>query len=214
MKSNKVFGVSLPLVFGILIAVLLGTSGFFLYKSYSQLNNVLGLIWEQEVLHTVKLLSNDDEFELKSSTEEKLFELQLRATLEHDTMILRQHLTRAALSTRTWMRFMSLMFGSILIVIGSTFILGKVSSDDASTAKVESRGWKGSLSTSSPGVLLVFFGVVLVAIPNISSQIIESNDTSSFFSKLHFLNSEFASDSTNNPSDHLIGQEILKNLRE
>jgi len=174
--DNKIFGIHAGVVFFILLAVLVVPSGWFVYKSFGKLDQILLTIAETPVSETDKLLQ-------LPATANKVFETRSIVALERDVIRNRLHVTRVALATRTWMRFMSLIFGAILVVIGAAFILGKISTRDSNTGEFSFGDVKGSLATSSPGLALVLMGALLIVVPNFSTQTITTNDTGSFIAK-------------------------------
>ena len=213
MTKSKAFEISSWIVFWIVFGVIIVPSIFFIILSFVNLQDIQKSIRDTQDLpnfHTARLISANSNFEITPINTIKYFEIQTRAMLELDVMSLRHNQVSAALRTRTWMRFMSLMCGSILVVIGSVFILGNVSSKNASTGEFIFGAIKGSLKTWSPGLLIIAIGAILVAVPNFASQKIESNDTSSFFAKYGFSNLN----STYDPSKQPAAKEYLDGLRK
>lgn len=94
----------------------------------------------------------------------------------------RHHRSSSALLTRTWMRFMSLIFGSILVVIGSAFVLARIEVRKT-TGRLQLQDVGASLRSSSAGLFLVFIGAALISIPNLASQRIDVSDTSTYIAK-------------------------------
>ena len=158
-------------LFILLLALLIMPSLFFVVRSYSQVGDVLATINTPLTLQTEALL--DSSREMTSSERASL-------VLEHDVITHRHQRATAFIATRTWMRFMSLMFGSLLVMIGCAFVLGRVSSPDYQ-AEASASSLKASLKSSSPGLFLIAAGIILVAIPNLSAQRIETDDTASYF---------------------------------
>lgn len=172
----RIFGIYPWVVFLGLFLVLVVPSSIFIFNSFGKLDEILLSISKPPVSETDKL------FNLPVS-EDKIFSSRAIVALERDVIYNRLHVTKAALATRTWMRFMSLVFGAILVVIGAAFILGKISTKDTNTGEFSFGDVKGSLATSSPGLMLVFMGSLLIAVPNFSTQSITTNDTGSFIAK-------------------------------
>ncbi len=176
-NSNTVHGLKVKFVFFVLLAILLIPSMYFIVQSYFQLSSILISINETPKLKTLSLLTEKGEV-----VNQSIYSIKSRVSLEHDVMVYRHQRTTAFLATRTWMRFMSLIFGAILVVIGSGFVLGRITSP-AFTGELSFKELGASVATSSPGLLLVICGLVLIAIPNLSNQRIETNDSSSYISK-------------------------------
>ncbi|MCG7962297.1 MAG: hypothetical protein N0E54_06325 [Candidatus Thiodiazotropha taylori] len=172
----KIAGLSERTVFFILLGILLVPSIFFISQSYSQLRVILNDINTQPSLISTQILN-------KLSTHSQQEMPNFNVLLEIDVMKYRHKRTTAFLSTRTWMRFMSLIFGVILITIGSGFVLGKIKSQEIKS-EFTFKDLGANIATSSPGIILVFCGVILIAIPNMSNQRIDTNDTSTYMSKL------------------------------
>ncbi|WDI32265.1 hypothetical protein PUV54_03545 [Hyphococcus flavus] len=85
--------------------------------------------------------------------------------LEHDLVARRYHQANSLLIARVWFGYIMITTGMILCLIGSLFVLGKLSSGETT---VSGSAGKGSVSfvSTSPGLVLAFFGAVLA----ISSQ--------------------------------------------
>jgi len=172
-RESKTFG-KLSEPFWILLAVLLLPSSFFVYESYMQLGTILDDIGQQVESETREFLQNSN-----SAVSVTFFRMRTRVTLEQDVMKLRHKRTTAYLATRTWMRFMSLMFGAILIVIGCAFVLGRIRGP-AFKGEGKLGTLRASVVSSSPGLILVFFGAALVSVPNLSTQRIITDDTATY----------------------------------
>ncbi|MEH6446347.1 MAG: hypothetical protein V7784_20825 [Oceanospirillaceae bacterium] len=171
-------------IFFLLLILLVLPSSYFIFESYNKLDEILTTI-EGRVNEGDIKLNNFDSKLIKSinNNEQEFKDLDLltRVLLEHDVMMIRHERSKTAIATRTWLRFMSMLFGSILIVIGSGFVLGQVKAPKFE-GRGESGGVKISLATSSPGLVLAFFGVCLMTIPNLNlaSQTIGVDDSSSY----------------------------------
>ena len=75
------------------------------------------------------------------------------------------------------MRFMSSGFGGILIFIGAIFLLSRIETSSEST--VSGKGGSAGFSTksSSPGVVMVVVGALLMISPNFATQKIKVEDS-------------------------------------
>lgn len=92
------------------------------------------------------------------------------ASLEHSLLLLeaeamdkRYAQASALLMSRIWTRQLTFITGMVLAFIGAVFILGKLR-EDATTASLGSESWKTAINSSSPGLLLAFFGTTLIAL--------------------------------------------------
>jgi len=88
-------------------------------------------------------------------------DLRARIALEHQALTLRYQQASAVLASRAWVRFMGFLTGMVLALIGSTFTLGRLETS-AVQASGEGPGWKGSLATTSPGLVLAALGTILM----------------------------------------------------
>ncbi len=166
------FGQSAWIVFVVLLAILVGSSGYFIYQSYNQLDDILVQITDRPFKANQDLPDYLEQWPdvLDTNARSMIF-------LEVLAMSNREGRAAAGLATRTWMRFMSLIFGAILIAIGATFVLGHITTVP-SKASVGFSEFRISIASSSPGLFLVALGIVLIAIPNLSSQVISVSDAS------------------------------------
>ena len=128
----------------------------------------------------MSLLNNGDSLEDEAAR--LAFLAKARVALERDIVVYRHQRTSAAHATRTWMRFMSLIFGTMLVVNGSVFILGRVNAA-RTDGKIQWQDITVSVASSSPGIILAALGCVLIAIPNLPNQRIEIDDTSTYVQK-------------------------------
>ncbi len=83
--------------------------------------------------------------------------------LEAEAMDKRYAQASALLMSRIWTRQLTFITGMVLAFIGAVFILGKLR-EDATTATLGSETWKSAITSSSPGLLLAFFGTTLIAL--------------------------------------------------
>jgi hypothetical protein len=172
-KQDRVFGVKPQIVFLVIVLILLIPSGFFTLKSFNQLEDVLGIIETPVSAVAVPIIEKDEDPEVWKS--------RVLAELEKHVIGQRHAQVRAMLATRTWLRFMSLIFGAIMVVIGASFAIARVSGQ-LSTAEAGTGDWKIAFSTSSPGLMLAFLGAILIVVPNVSKQRIEFSDQAVYIS--------------------------------
>lgn len=104
---------------------------------------------------------------------------QVYAALELDTLAARNDRAAAQLATRTWLRFLTSLFGGILALFGAAFVLGRVNSG-AIDAAGGGGGVTASLKTTSPGIVLAVLGVFLMSLPLWALQEIQTRDAASF----------------------------------
>lgn len=103
--------------------------------------------------------------------------------LESQAMHHRYRQASALLMSRIWTRQLAFMTGMVLALIGAVFILGKLS-EGSTSVDLGAHGWKAALSSSSPGLVLAFLGVVLMSIALVVQPRIEVEDRPVYFATL------------------------------
>ena len=85
------------------------------------------------------------------------------ALLEADTVARRYHQANVILFSSIWSRYLGFVTGMALAMVGAAFILGRMETE-TTEAGGEVGGWKLSLKTASPGLVLCTFGTVLMVV--------------------------------------------------
>ncbi len=106
--------------------------------------------------------------------------------LEAEGMDKRHRQASALLLSRIWTRQLAFMTGMVLAFIGAVFILGKLS-EARTDVNFGAEHWKGAISSSSPGLILAFFGTVLIAISLIVQPRIDVEDRPVYFTTMGLL---------------------------
>ncbi len=83
--------------------------------------------------------------------------------LEADALQRRYQQANATMLARVWTRHLGFSTGMILALVGAAFILGRLR-EDTTTAELGGGSLKGSLATSSPGIVLAVLGTGLMAL--------------------------------------------------
>ena len=91
----------------------------------------------------------------------ELAQLQTMAVLESNAMESRYHQATMALLIRICIVFLGFLTGMVLALVGAAFILGKLR-DPSSNLNAQAAMWKVSLTTASPGLVLVLLGTTLM----------------------------------------------------
>lgn len=173
----------LSVLFWLMLAVVLVPSGIFVWLSYVQLGKNLKQITDPIESKTVSVLEQAGDLGNLADENARLeFLSKARVALERDVVLHRHSRSSSALLTRTWMRFMSLIFGSILVVIGSAFVLAQIDVP-RTTGRVSWKDFGLSLQSGSAGLFLVIIGGALISIPNLAGQAISVDDTSTYIEK-------------------------------
>lgn len=81
--------------------------------------------------------------------------------LEENLVSRRYHQSNAIVMFSVWSRYLGFVTGMILAFVGSAFILGKMA-EGATSVSAEGGGFKSAMSSTSPGLVMSFLGVVLM----------------------------------------------------
>ncbi len=103
--------------------------------------------------------------------------------LEAEAMERRYQQASALLLSRIWTRQLTFMTGMVLAFLGAVFILGKLS-ETRTDANLGMEQVKAAISSSSPGLIMVFFGTVLIALTILVQPTIEVQDRPIYFGKI------------------------------
>ena len=154
-------------IFWVVFFISIIPCGWFIGASYVGLQQILSALNEP-------IASSDSILTYLSSHAEdpELTPEVIRAHLEYHTIYNRQSRANSLLSTRTWLRFMSSVFGSVVTFIGAIFVLARIETSSDSTISAKNI----SLRSSSPGILMVGVGAALMISPNFAPQEIETRD--------------------------------------
>jgi hypothetical protein len=107
--------------------------------------------------------------------------------LESDALDKRYHQASALLMSRIWTKHLSFLTGMVLALLGATFILGKLS-ESTSNISGSGAGWKAEISSASPGIILAFFGTVLLSISLVVQPPIAVDDKPVYVSGIGVVN--------------------------
>jgi hypothetical protein len=99
--------------------------------------------------------------------------------LEADALDRRYHQASALLMSQIWAKHLAFMTGMIMAFMGAIFILGKLSESQTDVAGGGSQ-WNVSIHSASPGILLAFFGTVLVALSIVIQGKVDVHDTAAY----------------------------------
>lgn len=176
-----VMGIPARQVFWIAFSVAALPCLAFVLLSYIHFNEMLTHMLADHTIKTKQYLSL-----LETNQDHVIYSEDVaRLTLEYDATWNRQNRTNSALASRTWLRFMTACFGSILVFIGAIYLLSKIGLSEPTEAGGLSEPTEAGASTSgieftfrssSPGIVLVIVGASLMVFPHFASQDIESND--------------------------------------
>jgi uncharacterized membrane protein len=100
--------------------------------------------------------------------------------LEADALDKRYRQASALLMSRIWTRQLAFITGMVLAFIGSVFIIGKLTESKADVT-VGASEWKAGITSTSPGLILAFFGTLLMGIALVVQPRIEVQDRPVYF---------------------------------
>jgi hypothetical protein len=95
--------------------------------------------------------------------------------LEADALSKRYREANALLLSRIWSRQLAFITGMVLAFVGAVFILGKLS-ESASQISGGAKGWQVGISSASPGIILSFFGTILLVSALYSQATLDVSD--------------------------------------
>ena len=192
-------------LFWIIMLVMLAPSAYFIVGSFIELDEILATINNQPTTHTLSQVIEGS----ANLDDAEMLEVRGKLALELDTILHRHQRSQAQLASRTWLRFMSLTFGAILIVIGGAFVLGRISSP-RTKMDVATGNMRVVLASSSPGLFMVLFGCGLVIAPIATKQVIWTHEGSSY---LGAQNTTIGGRPFDSPVVQQLREEYLRNLQ-
>ncbi|WP_395339501.1 hypothetical protein PN836_014695 [Ningiella sp. W23] len=143
----------------LMVAMTVGMTLFFLIFSIIQLEDLNQAVKDSPQAELKTVLADAD---AKQASPE-LLKLRALLVLEENLIARRHHEASVALLARIWTRYMGFLTGMTLAMIGSVFVLGKLSSQQSDMS-----GQYGDLSmtikSSSPGLLMVMLGTILMVV--------------------------------------------------
>ncbi len=147
----------------------------FLLASYLTLEQTVELIHANQSRATLNYLRG---LSTQPNNADTLRET-IRAYLDYDTLSNRQGRANSALASRTWLRFMSMGFGAMLAFVGAVFVLAKIETkvDNTLGAQEPRIGVAISVRSTSPGIVMVLIGALLIAAPLFARQNITTWDS-------------------------------------
>lgn len=88
---------------------------------------------------------------------------QTLVALEQKVIDHRYQQVNVTLMLRAWTRYLGFLTGMIQALVGAIFVLGKLR-ESGTSLNVEGSGFKGAITSSSPGLILASLGTLLMAI--------------------------------------------------
>lgn len=148
----------------LMAAVLTSVSAVFLILSLLQTNHVRAQI---EIAPQLTLPAEVGatclDKTLTASEQQACVRWKVLVQLEAYTVANRYHQANSALIVRASIKYLGFLTGTILAIVGAVFILGKLS-ESTSNLSAESSGWKVSIASASPGLILAVLGTALIIV--------------------------------------------------
>jgi len=160
-----------------MLRMLTGLTLFFFLASCIQLYILHNQIIQTPALNidsTFYALDNDQS-QLTASEKLERARWKTLVALESNVLARRYHQAEVLLMSRIWTSYLGFVTGMILALVGATFILGKLQ-ESKSDISAESKIWKVSISTASPGLLLTLLGTILMVTTMVSKSRIDVTD--------------------------------------
>jgi hypothetical protein len=105
--------------------------------------------------------------------------------LEADALDRRYHQAGGLLMSRIWSRQLAFITGMVMAFVGAVFILGKLS-ESTTEASGGAGEWKVAISSASPGIILTFFGTVLLTASLFVRATLDVSDGPAYINAVHF----------------------------
>ncbi len=157
--------------------MLLFFSIFFVVGSSIHIIVLNNKIFDFEEISINEKLSN---YEMQSPIDSEITKWLTRAILEEHIVNKRYHQASILLMSRMWLQYLSFLIGLIMVMVGSIFILGRISMAE-STFESETKRWgKLLLRSTSPGLFLVLWGTILIVISIVFHHNISVEDVGTY----------------------------------
>lgn len=163
----------LPLMAGMMISLTI----FFFAASLFQLyfiQNAIENSPELTIPESLKQLSVTKDNELNKTMLE-FEQWKALVALEGHMLERRYHQANVLLMARIWVRYLGFVTGMILAILGAVFVLGKMK-EEKTTLEAKSSDLSGTLSTTSPGLVLVTLGTIMMLTTILSHHQIDVRD--------------------------------------
>lgn len=164
------------LLLPLMIGMLLGLTLFFFAASLFQLYAVQASIADSprlDLASSLKAMSLPAQ--AGSRERQALQRWKTLSLLEEHAVKQRYHQANVLLMARVWVRYLGFVTGMILALVGAVFVLGKLR-ESRTELSVGAKEKSGSISTQSPGLILVALGTLLMFTTLVTRHEIDVND--------------------------------------
>jgi len=147
----------------VMVGLLIGLTLFFFISTFLQISYLYRSILEMPAIDIdsdvgEKLVANAETFEDRLNARD----LEVRSKMEAYIVSQRYHHQSILLMSNLWIRYLGFATGMILALVGASFVLGKMREPYQKLEGKFSSVVDFSLRTTSPGVILVILGVLLM----------------------------------------------------
>lgn len=167
----------------VMIGLLLGLSIFFFTASFIQMTYLHSSMLNYPLLD----LSSPTEWEIAArgqtfDEQMRSRDLEILASMEAYVVGRRYHQASVLLMAGLWVRYLGFVTGMILALVGASFVLGKLSEPESDLSGKTSL-LDFSVKSTSPGIILVFFGVVLMFATILNQDTLQVDDVPVYLSR-------------------------------
>ena len=143
----------------LMVLMTVGMTLFFLVASMIQLKSLNAAIQDSPEANLSHLVQS----QTKSVSEREDVNLRALIILEANIIERRHHEANVALMARIWTRYMGFIIGMALSMVGSAFVLGRLSSNSNSLVG-SGGGFSLNLQSASPGLIMITLGVLMMIV--------------------------------------------------
>jgi len=144
-----------------------------------------GMIFDES--EWVEQLPAEQRFEIEK--------LRILGTMEGHVLTRRYHIASVSLLSRVWLRYLAFTIGTMLVLIGATFILGKLR-EDTTEVKLANSLSSLNLNSASPGIILAILGVFLMTTAALIPQSVDVTDGAIYLTTSNVGNPAMLGEST------------------
>jgi hypothetical protein len=127
--------------------------------------------------------------------------IKAMARLDEESLVRRHQFARISILTTTIMKFIGFIIGFILSVFGTVFVLGKINLEKETEIKTGEKLGNLSFKSTSPGLVMIFLGVVLIGFMSQISNMADISDGSNYLPQFHWEDKYLQLDSLRNDHD-------------
>ena len=164
-------------LFPLMGLVLIAGVVFFAFTSLTELREFYDRV-EQQPIDLTPVFEAGQDLPITA----KSLEFEVLATLEAEALSRRYAQVNATMLARVWTRQMGFVTGMILAIIGAAFVLGRLQ-DPPTKLEAEGGGFKTTLDTNSPGLVLGTLGAGLMALTIAVPFKVETRDVAVYLGK-------------------------------